>query len=344
MSDDRPAGRTTAAGPYDLDTRLLDDLEHAVDTALLAPSLHANQPWLLVLHPGRLEVRVDRTRQLAAIDPHGRELVTSVGAALFNARVALAARGRSVTVERFPGPDDPDLAAVLRPGDGPPDPDLAALATAVHRCRAHRRRCTPAEAPDDLLRRATRTAAAEDTRLVPLLREEERRLIARTTQLAEALLRVDPAHRAELQQWTTSEEEDDEPDPRSAADPTLVLLASHTDHHLDWLRAGEALERVLLLLTVEGWAGSPLTPVLEVGRTRTQLRSRLCWGTHAQVLLQLGRAPEGPAVPHRPRDEVVRGSSRPAEPAQGRTPGRGRRRADRHLHAVSDGRGGTSWR
>src|SRR3954454_16150856 len=68
-------------------------LEEAADVAMQAPSVHNTQTWRIEWQPDRLVRRADRSRQLAALDPLGRELVLSVGAALFNARVALAARG-----------------------------------------------------------------------------------------------------------------------------------------------------------------------------------------------------------------------------------------------------------
>src|SRR6478735_8471342 len=61
-------------------------LSAAVDGAMLAPSLHNSQPWEFTVHADGLDVRADRTRHLTSIDPSGRELVQSVGAALFNAR------------------------------------------------------------------------------------------------------------------------------------------------------------------------------------------------------------------------------------------------------------------
>ncbi|HYX96067.1 MAG TPA: hypothetical protein VE823_13455, partial [Geodermatophilus sp.] len=88
-------------------------LEAAVDRAVLAPSVHNTQPWSFVLSPDRVEVRADRRRQLTVLDPLGRELVHSVGAALFTLRVALSARGWALAVDRLPRPDDPDLLAVV---------------------------------------------------------------------------------------------------------------------------------------------------------------------------------------------------------------------------------------
>src|SRR4051812_48512511 len=90
-------------------------LARAVHLAVLASSVHDTRPWLLEVHADRVTVRADRSRQLPAPDRAGRELVQSVGAALFTVRVGLAADGWAADVDRLPDPGDPDLLAVVRP-------------------------------------------------------------------------------------------------------------------------------------------------------------------------------------------------------------------------------------
>src|SRR3954454_23808393 len=112
-----PSGAQPVGGPAPdlaVDERM-QALEDAADAAMLAPSVHGSQPWTIVLHRDRLELRADRFRQLCALDAPRRELAQSLGAALLNVRVALAARGWAVDVDRFPRPDDPDVVAVVRP-------------------------------------------------------------------------------------------------------------------------------------------------------------------------------------------------------------------------------------
>jgi len=355
-------------------------LEAAVDQAVLAPSVHNTQPWTFVLAPDRVEVRADRSRQLTALDPLGRELVQSIGAALFNLRVALSARGCAVAVERFPRPDDPDLLAVVHAVEGAPDVPLAEYDPAIPRRRTNRRPLTGGPVPDDVLRDLAVLAAEEDTVLVPVLREDHRRLVARLTQQADALQNADRAYRAEIRHWTTRPpaEGDGVPvsavprvdgltpvdmpqrdfdtrgegalpaDPDDSAERTLVLLSTRTDSPLDWLRCGEALQHVLLELTRRGWVASPLTQAVEVPLTRTQLRAALTWDAHPQMLLRIGHADDLVAAPRRPRGDVVRNSTRPPEPRRTSAvptptdwpPGR---RGPRPPRAVSDGRGGTTW-
>lgn len=349
-------------------------LEHAADLAVLAPSVHNTQPWRIGMHLDRMDLRVDRSRQLTVLDPQGREMVQSVGAALLTARVALAADDWAVEVERFPDPADPDLLAVVRPVAGRVDRTLAALAPAVAQRRTNRRRFSSDPVPDDVLRVLTAAAEDEETGLVPVTRGEHRSLVARLTRQADHVQNASPAYRAELRHWTTREASAGDGVPGSVVprtgdgpgdevpirgfdtqgagalpsdtgsgsdDQTLVLLTTRDDGPEAWLRSGEALQRVLLELTRLGWVAGPLTQAIEVPVTRTQLRAALTWDAHPQMLLRIGRAqPTGPA-PRRPRSEAVTGSWEPPRPSLDREPFP---RPDEEVrYPVSDGRGGTTW-
>jgi hypothetical protein len=75
-------------------------LARAVQQSILAPSVHNTPPWRFIIGLDNLEVLADRTRQLAVLDPTGRELLISCGAALLNARIALSVDGYPPQVER----------------------------------------------------------------------------------------------------------------------------------------------------------------------------------------------------------------------------------------------------
>src|SRR4051794_41144837 len=154
----------------------MEALEHAADHAMLAPSVHNTQPWTLVLHDARLELRADRARQLHALDPQGRELAESIGAALCNIRVALAARGWAVEVDRLPNAAQPDLMAVVLPVPGAPEPALAQLNDAVRQRHTNLRGFTADRVPADVLDHLAAAAASEATRSVPVSTTADRRL------------------------------------------------------------------------------------------------------------------------------------------------------------------------
>src|SRR5689334_11811216 len=72
--------------------------------AVAAPSIHNSQPWRFRLHMGAVDVLLDRERQMHVADPSGRELTLSVGAAVFNLRVAMLAGGRQPILTTWPDP------------------------------------------------------------------------------------------------------------------------------------------------------------------------------------------------------------------------------------------------
>ncbi len=315
---------STAPDPRPPDPVRLADIEAAADAALLAPSVRNTQPWVLVLHPDRVDLRADRSRQLHTVDPAGRELLLSVGAAVLNTRVELAARGHAVEVDRRPRTGDPDLAAVVRLVEGPPDRALAALAPQVTARRTNRRGYVDDPVPAPVLEVVRAAAATEDTVVVPVRTEEQHRLVAELARTAEADQEADPAPRHGRRTW-------------AGPDGGLVVLATHADDPCAWVRAGEALERVLLELTAAGWAAGPLSQVTEVPCTRATLRRELCRDLHPQLLLRVGRAVPTPASTRRDRRDVVRGGSRPeAGPPTSPCPGPGDGPA-------TDGHGGATW-
>lgn len=357
----------------------VEALEAAADRARLAPSVYNTQPWTLLLSSDRLALRADRSRQLPVLDPQGRALVLSVGAALLNARAALAARGWTVEVRRLPDPGDPDLLADVRPVVGRPNSDLAVLDRLIPRRHTNRRRFDRTPLPDHLLDRLSSIAAEEGAVLVPVSSGEGRRLAARLTREADRLQNGDAAYGAELKYWTTRPATAGDgvptgvvpqargrqrgelplrdfdtagagklpPDTSSDSTQAILVIATATDVPDAWLRAGEAIERLWLELTRLGWAVTPITQAVEVPATRARLRSALTDGAYPQSLLRVGHAAPTISVPRRGRNEVVTGSRRAGVlrarriPTPSGQPTAEPARPPRR--PVSDGRGGTTW-
>jgi hypothetical protein len=88
-------------------------LAEAARVAGFAPSFHNTQPWRWRVDGATLELYAEPTRQLTVNDPGGRLMVLSCGAALHHVRIALAAYGWRVIVERMAGLDRPQLLARL---------------------------------------------------------------------------------------------------------------------------------------------------------------------------------------------------------------------------------------
>src|SRR5215470_1960714 len=115
-------------------------LTECLRAATAAPSVHNTQPWLFRPRGNAVDVLVDRRRQLRALDPSGREMFVSVGAATFNLRVALRAHGWRTEAAVTPDPAEADLAArVAVTGPAAGTPAVVALAEAIPRRHTNRR-------------------------------------------------------------------------------------------------------------------------------------------------------------------------------------------------------------
>jgi len=312
-------------------------LRRAAVRATLAPSVHNTQPWRMHLAEGRLDLFADLSRQLLVLDPTSRQLLISCGCALMNARVAIAGADGGVRVQRFPDPLRNDLVACLTAADEPADPELAALDPVIELRQTNRREFAQEEVPEAILATLEATAEAEAASLIPVRNPEHRIVVATLGQRADAIENRNPAYRAELRAWTTDDPgrrdgvpslavphvdgtaEDDVPirdfdtrgtgklpaRTRSSLNQTMVLLCTDGDSPADWLRAGEALERVLLEITRHGLSASLLTQVTEVPATRAELRRELELTGHPHVLLRIGRAPTTPASRRRRLVDVL---------------------------------------
>jgi hypothetical protein len=80
-------------------------------------------------------------------------------------------------------------------------------------------------------------------------------------------------------------------------EPCLGVLSTARDRPVDWLRAGLALEHVLLLATVHGVRASLLHQAMEWPAPRQAARDPEHGPGHVQMLLRLGYGPEGARTP-----------------------------------------------
>jgi len=321
-----------------------DLARRVVELATRAPSVHNTQPWRFVAAGDRLDLHADRDRQLTVLDPTGRQLVLSCGAALGFARVAVRALGLGCRVELLPHDGDLDhLARLLVGAPRSAPPDDVALARAIGRRRTVRDRFDHRRLPAAARDRLDRDAAADGAWLRWVDSTEDRAALAVLADRADRIERADPAVRAELARWRHDapsaadgipvtvlpqlpaalratdvplrefEPTDGGPDggdpqhlPLPAERPDLVVLGTRYDGPVSWLQAGAATARLLLRATTLGVAASPLTQVLDLPWTRQRLRTELRLEGHPQMVLRLGYARlDGPQTPRRPVAEVL---------------------------------------
>jgi nitroreductase len=329
------SGHSTVDGrpalPYDRVGRVTRD---CLEAAVRAPSVHNSQPWCFRVHPSGIDVHADRSRQLPVIDPGGRELLISVGAAVLNLRVAILGHGRTPILRIFPDRRQPDLVARITRGSVTvADPTVRALLAAIPRRQTNRRPFSSAAVPGPVIDELAAAAAAEGATLAiadPIGRDAILGLAA----TAEEWQRAETGYREELTAWTVPPygRRDGVPaqafaprdryesvplrdfgltqpqlhrrDATFEAHPTVIVLRTTGDEPRDWVRAGQAMERVLLTATVRGVATTPMTQALEVPEIRRLLTDP---GRHRypQLILRVGYGRPAATSPRRPLAEVL---------------------------------------
>jgi hypothetical protein len=290
-------------------SRLAGAFRRAAVRATLAPSVYNTQPWRLHLGPARLGLFPDRDRQLSVHDPAGRQLVIGCGCALFNARISLAADGVPIAVHRFPGGVAVGEACAVISADGASavdDSAISILDKSVESRRTNTRPFTTGRVPDDLFDQLRDAAAQEDARLL-LLNASESDFADAQLRQAVTVMQLDPAYRAELRAWggTHTEQPSSGSRPGSPSAERSVLIATDHDRPSDWLRAGEALERVLLEVSRAGYAAGLSGQIAEVPSVRTRLRRGLRLDGYPHVLLRIGVAPASPETRRRRLSEMI---------------------------------------
>ncbi|MEU8106853.1 hypothetical protein AB0C18_24355 [Nonomuraea muscovyensis] len=294
-----------------------------------APSVLNTQPWrFTVVRREFVELLADPDRRLRVSDPRGRSQHVSCGAALFNLRLAVRAAGLRPVVWLQPDPElDPGLLAAVRMGDTPP-------ATGRHRelydliwtRRTNREPFDDRRVPPAVLAELRIAASREGAALLPLDRRATADILEFAA-LAEEELAHDADYRAELAAWTMpGAHADGVPrhvrGPRPAGDPApvrdfgqhagrarfearpqLAVLTTPGDRPLDWLRAGQALQRVLLTAARHGVSASFLNQPLDLRDMRRRRDPRHRRG-HAQMIIRLGYGPFVARAPRRPAAEL----------------------------------------
>ncbi|MEU4114790.1 hypothetical protein AB0F71_09895 [Kitasatospora sp. NPDC028055] len=95
------------------------------------------------------------------------------------------------------------------------------------------------------------------------------------------------------------------PERRFEALPQLVTLTTPGDGPLDWLRTGQALERVWLLATAHGVRLTVWHQALEWPDLCWALRDPAAGPGHVQLVLRVGYGPPGAATPRRAVEETL---------------------------------------
>jgi hypothetical protein len=329
----------TGAGSKDADTGpvLAGQASYLVGVAARAPSLHNTQPWRFKVGEHAVELYADATRQLRE-DPTGREMLISCGAALFGLRLAVRSLGYLAEVEVFPEPAELRLLARVRPGRAEPmTPQERGMLRAVPHRHTHRGPFEPGPLPAGLLTRLQRDVTAEGATLTVVDAGPARQKLASVLSGWSRGQRPDPVARAEIRRWSHEaggQARDGVPGsafpaaprledgwlPRRDFDlgrglgllpsggppaPVTAVLATRGDEPEDWLRADQALQRLLLRAASQWVFASLQTQPLLAPPVRALIQIRLALPGPPQMLLQLGVARATHPTGRRPAGDVT---------------------------------------
>jgi nitroreductase len=316
---------------------------YLVELAARAPSVHNTQPWRFTVTGQAIELYADASRQLME-DPAGREMIISCGAALFGLRLAIRSLGYQPNVDLFPEPSQRHLLARVRAGrPAPMTPDERAMLRAVPHRHTHRGAFEPDPLPVGLLERLRDDAAAEGATLTVIddgpAHQRLTAILAAWSRWQD-LYPTSPAAirtRAETLRWTHEagypardgvpayafpaaagyeagrlpQRDFDvdrgwgfSPSGGPPAPVTAVLVAQGEDEE-SWLRAGQALQRILLRAT-RRWVFARLqTQPLQSASVRAQIRASLTPSGSPQLLLELGVVRTSRPTARRPAGELT---------------------------------------
>jgi hypothetical protein len=329
----------TEASSNDTDatTILAGQVGHLIGVAVRAPSLHNTQPWRFASSGDAIELQADTSRQLL-VDPDGREMIISCGAALFGLRLAVRSLGYLPEVELLPGAADRGPLARIRLGAAAPmTADERKMLAAVPHRHTHRGPFEADPLPSGLLARLRDDAQAEDATLAEIEpgpgRDELNELIGVTGRRQDC----DPRSRAATWWWSrdvTSPARDGVPahafpaepsrepgrlpqrdfdlgrglgmlPPGGPAPPLTAVLFTSGDAEEDWLRAGQALYRLLLHAASQWVFASLNSQPLEDAATRALIRDRLVLPGSPQMLLAFGVSRTAHPTARRPAADLT---------------------------------------
>jgi hypothetical protein len=332
-----------ADGSVRADTATPDEIAEFIAAAgLQAPSVHNTQPWRFYHGDREFTIVANNERQLRVADPRGREMMISCGAALFNVRVAVRYLNFVPKVRVLPDPDLPNVVARVTWDQQVPSLEYERQVFAqIARRRTHRGGFDATPLPDAMLAALRGEAAREQATLTLLADDPLRtRAFAAVVEAGDCALRLDSARAKEEAAWApgpASQRQDGVPPTAYPAVPertepafpsrdyahghgwglpaeaepvvrpagVVGVLTTSVDQPVDWIHAGQALQRVLLVAASSNVAAAMHSQPLEIPLLREFMRMHLAGRGYPQMVLRLGATSEKAVSMRRPVEDVL---------------------------------------
>lgn len=299
-----------------------DQIDYLLSMAARAPSVHNTQPWRFRINPRDIELFADPHRKLHG-DPLGREMLVSCGAALFGLRLAIRSLGYQPVTTLLPDLNQLRLLARITMVAGHPMTALEReMVDATPHRHTHRGAFKPGKLPPGLLIGLQHDALAEGATLALVQSAIDYERLATLLSATGPKQDLDPVARSDVARWSrapASVARDGVPaiafPAQQAREPgrlrqrdfdlgrgigfevtpgarpaTTAILLTLSDRRADWLKAGQALHRLLLRAASKWVFASLYTQPLESAEIRNLVKDRLGLPGVPQVILQCGLA------------------------------------------------------
>ena len=338
-----PAAYQLSESDFPAGGMLVEQMRFLLRYAILAPSTHNTQPWKFRVTPEGIEIFGDYRRRLPVVDPGNRELLMSVGGAVFNLRIAAAHFHLPCSVEyNLAGDSERPLAMIrIGPGDLRMRPDAAyeILFPCITERHTNRNPFLLSRIATSVLHRLS--LCSEGTNSTLLISTDGAVNEKIGEMVAEASLQqwADPEFRKDVAEWIAGDSTArwdgvpaaafgwsgslasigsyatktiDQGRLRAARDrnlcleaPGLIVIAGE-DATPYWLQTGEVHQRLCLTIVREGLQYSYFNMPVQVPELRTKLRALLGCQQWPQLILRVGYCLTPPAAtPRRPLDDVT---------------------------------------
>lgn len=229
-----------------------------------APEVHHSRPWAFACTATGINMSLALPAQPWGRNDDHREAWVACGAALLNLRLAIRSCGVDPVVQLLPQPDRPSLlATVTIDGGRPTAQDGAELSLAIDMLEARAEHFSAEPIPEPLMVELRYAARIEQAWIATPAASHFRR----------------PGGPGD---------DAGSPEPFDQ-DALIVVVGTLQDDPASRIRAGQALQRVLLTAARSGLGSRFIGMTQEASAGREHLRKMIGGGLWPQVLLQIGR-------------------------------------------------------
>lgn len=313
-----------------------EQLHFLLNYAALAPSHYNIQPWKFNIAGNCLSVYLAPSRVAEYVDPQGREVTISCGAAIYMVEVAAKHFGFATGV-MIPDANDEHCVAKIKLMEAvEPTTQDNLLFSAIKRRQTNRRWFDDSLVPEKIQIRCNRQTQKLDTNIAFVTDLDTRTRFAMLTEIAVKQQFSQPWFRQELSGWlrgNSTHEADGMPSfglfstrkftPLARTllrlfnrgkdtgqlnrqkiidgSPTLCVLATQEDNQAAWINTGRAMLSVLLTLATAGLSASFMNQAIQTSGLRRQVADIFGSAPYPQLVLRVGNAE---SVAWTPRREI----------------------------------------